>query len=97
MAPRKVHIPGNVQQHIYGVKEGIPSATSELVSAHTTVTNKELPMANSLSSGKNGKVLIRMTNAHNKGVTIKKTSKLDIFGPPENSDNVVNLVDRNDL
>ena len=94
-APEKVHIPGNVQQHIYGVIEGIPNATSGLVRAHTTVTNKGLLMANSLSSAKNGQVVVRMMNAHDKGVTIKNNSKIGIFRPLENSDNVVNLVDGN--
>ena len=92
-APEKVYIPGNVQQNIYGVIEGIPNATSGLVRAHTTVTNKGLLMANSLSTAKNGQVLVRMMNAHDKGVTIKKNSKIGIFRPLENSDNVVNLVD----
>ena len=95
-APEKVHIPGNVQQHIYGVIEGISNATSGLVRAHTTVTNKGLLMANSLSSAKTGQVLVRVLNAHDKGVTIKKTSKIGIFRPLENSDNVINLVDEND-
>ena len=95
-APEKVHILGNVQQNIYGVIDGIPNATSGLVRVHSTVTSKGLLMANSLSSAKNSQVVVRMMNAHYKGVTIKKNSKIGIFRPLKNSHNVVNLVDEND-
>ena len=66
-APEKVHIQGNVQQHIYGVIEGIPNAMSGLVRAHTTVSNKGLLLANSLSKTKDGKVLVRVLNGNEKG------------------------------
>ena len=90
-AQTRLKVEPDGQEHVYGIIADLPNAVDGQVTPHPNLTSKGLYLANSLSTPKDGKVLIRLMNANSLPITVPKNMSIGVFQPINQQDDLIPL------